>query len=138
MATAMMAALALLAQDPAASTPPIEQTLQDVLIIGRGDPLALPDAGTIAPYLAVEGLTPEGPRVMLYLLRMGPYDPAPPVGSTCTVQIAWEPLLGGSAVATPRGGSAPQLGEPVANVRHFDCRITSTSPAIGPEGIANP
>lgn len=130
MATAILAAIALLAGPVDAPTQEGVAIMSDVLVTASGDPKNLPEAGITAPYIALEATNSEGRTSVLYLLRMVPADPFPPLGGMCTFETVREPLLSGRLVDTFRESPTPEDGEPVTVIGHFDCRITSDSPVI--------
>lgn len=130
MATAIMAAIVLMAGATQAATQDGLGVLTDVLVTASGDPRNLPEAGIHAPYIALEATNSEGQTSVLYLLRMAPADPSPPLGGLCTFETVQVPLLSGRLVDTFRESPTPKDGEPVTVIGHFDCRITSDSPVI--------
>jgi len=130
MATAMMAAIVLLAGAAQPSTQDGVMVLTDVLVTASGDPGNLPEAGVHAPYIALEVTDPQGASEVLYLLRMIRQDPYPPLGSRCTFEVVRQPLLPGRLVDSFRDTPPPENGEWVLVAEHFDCRITSDSPVI--------
>jgi hypothetical protein len=130
MATAIIAAIALLAGPTDVPTQEGGAIMSNVLVTASGDPKNLFEAGISAPYVALEATNFEGQASVLYLLRMVPADPFPPLGGMCTFETVQEPLLPGRLVDTFRDTPTPEDGEPVTVIGHFDCRITSDSPVI--------
>lgn len=130
MATAIIAAIALLSG--AVESPSINAVavVRDVVVTGSGDPRNLPFAGLYAPYLMLEATNRLGETTELYLLRMDPADPYPPLGGLCAFDVESQALLPGRLVETFRDSRPASDGEIVLVIQHFECQISSDSPVI--------